>query len=391
MNALDLLLLGLVVLAVLSGYRRGALLQILSRGGLLLGLVVGAAVAPHLASTSSSPITQIAISIGSVLGCAVAGNVLGWIAGSRLRSVARGTRLRVLDAWGGVAISLATLALVVWFAAYSLVNGPFVGLAQEIRGSAVVQVLDAALPAPPALLSRVREFLSRFPFPQVFAGLPPPPGGSVTEPGSKDVAAAVEAAQASTVKVEGRACGGVQEGSGFVIASNYVVTNAHVVAGMPAPTVLAPGSSTPVAAVPVLFDPRMDLAILRVGTTPGPILHLDAATVPRGVGGAILGYPNGGPLTGNPAAVRGTIAAVGRDIYGRSMVTRDVYDLQTVVRPGNSGGPFVLPDGEVAGVVFAASTTEASTGYALTSVEIGQDVRSGVVRTARVSTGGCVR
>ena len=50
------------------------------------------------------------------------------------------------------------------------------------------------------------------------------------------------------------------------------------------------------------------------------------------------------------------------DIYGQDVVHRDVYELQAVVRPGNSGGPFVTTDGDVAGVVFAASTWMARDG-----------------------------
>ena len=39
---------------------------------------------------------------------------------------------------------------------------------------------------------------------------------------------------ASTVKVEGQACDRIYEGSGFAVAANVIVTNAHVVAGEPA-------------------------------------------------------------------------------------------------------------------------------------------------------------
>ena len=89
------------------------------------------------------------------------------------------------------------------------------------------------------------------------------------------------------------------------------------------------------------------------------------------------------------AAVRRDIQAIGRDIYGRSVVQRDVYELQAVIRPGNSGGPFVLFDGDVAGLVFAASTAESNVGYALTTPQIIPLVQQAKGRTGRVSTDGC--
>ena len=70
--------------------------------------------------------------------------------------------------------------------------------------------------------------------------------------------------------------------------------------------------------------------------------------------------------------MRQVIVPVGRDIYGRGEVTRRLYELQADVAPGNSGGPFVLPNGKVAGVVFANSVVEDHVGYAIVSSEFSQ-------------------
>ena len=43
-------------------------------------------------------------------------------------------------------------------------------------------------------------------------------------------------------------------------------------------------------------------------------------------------------------------------------MTRDILELRAEVEPGDSGGPFVLEDGTVAGVVFAESRTDESVG-----------------------------
>src|SRR5439155_16390974 len=123
-------------------------------------------------------------------------------------------------------------------------------------------------------------------------------------------------------------------------------TNAHVVAGERSIMVqTADGASQP--GVAVLFDPRIDVAVLRIGTTPGPVLHLAGHEFKRGAVGAVLGYPEGGGLSGVGAASRRVIHAEGRDIHGHGTVTRDIYELQAKVLPGNSGGPFVLASGEL--------------------------------------------
>ena len=75
--------------------------------------------------------------------------------------------------------------------------------------------------------------------------------------------------------------------------------------------------------------------------------------------------------------------AEGRDIYGQGLTVRDVYEIQAIVRPGNSGGPLVEPDGEVVGVVFSRSTTNGDIGYALAS----PGVLSRVDRAARPCPG----
>jgi S1-C subfamily serine protease len=123
----------------------------------------------------------------------------------------------------------------------------------------------------------------------------------------------------------------------------------------------------------------------------GPSLALAPDEADRGATGAVVGYPGGGNLQGVAAANRRVLHAVGRDIYGNGQVVRDIYELQADIRPGNSGGPFVLTNGKVAGVVFAASTTDRGIGYAITSTEASPDIDQGVGRTKAVDTGPCTR
>jgi S1-C subfamily serine protease len=389
-DLLDLFLIVLVVLAAYSGYRRGALLQMLTFGGLLLGLFVGATLAPQFAGLAASRGAQAAIALVSFLAIAAVGDALGWVIGSRLYAVARTSRFGSVDAAGGSAVAVVALLLAIWFVGLNLANGPIPSLSRQIRGSAVVRGLDAVLPPPPSLLGQIRKFLDTFGFPQVFAGLPPAPGGPVQAPSQTQAQGAFNRAAHSTFRIVGEACGRIQEGSGFLVAPHYVVTNAHVLAGIQHPRVQQQDGAS-FRGVPVLFDSKEDIAVLRVRATSDPVLPLVGSEVDRGAVGAVVGYPGGGNLTGVAAANRRVLHAVGRDIYGNGNVVRDIYELQAQIKPGNSGGPFVLVNGKVAGVVFAASTTDPGIGYAITSIDAKPDIRSALGRTAPVGTGPCTR
>jgi S1-C subfamily serine protease len=389
-NGLDLLLLALVALAALSGFRRGALLQIITYAGLLVGLLVGAVVAPHVARLADDPFLQSAVALGTFLAIAGLGDAIGWFVGARAWAAARGTRFQPLDSAGGSFVAVGALLLASWFVALNLAHGPFPAVSRQVQGSAIVRGLDSVLPEPPSVVGGVREFLDRFGFPDVFAGLPQTPAGPVEPPTDAQARRAFDAAHQSTMKIVGRACDRIQEGSGFLIHPNYVVTNAHVVAGVAEPQVVDLDGDA-YTAVTVLFNPNLDLAVLRVEASPGPGLEFASDEVDRGAKGAAVGYPQGEGLTGLPAAVLRTLSARGLDIYSEHTVVRDVHELQTQVQPGNSGGPFVLVSGEVAGVVFAASTGDPGVGYALTASQVEPIVTKAVDRTREISTGPCTR
>ena len=388
MNGLDLLLLAIVVLAGYTGYRRGFTLQAFGFGGLLIGLVLGVLLAPLVAGQLDSPAARAGVVALVVLAIAVVGNAVGWFVGRHARA-RTSSRFGTADAVAGSAVAVVASLLAIWFLALNLANGPFPGLSAEIRSSAVVRGLDSALPEPPSLLAQVRRLFNRFGFPDVFSGIPPMPADPVARPSQAQTRAAMDAAAASTVQVLGNACDVIQEGSGFVASDGYVVTNAHVVAGVDDPEIRT-GAGGEEAADTVLFDPDVDIAVLHVENTPGPPLHLAAEPLDRGAAGAVVGYPAGGPLRANRAAVLRAFDAVGRDIYGRDQVERLVVELQTLVRPGNSGGPFVLANGRVGGVVFAASSSDEDVGYAIAASEVEDALRDAVGRTSEVETGPCI-
>ncbi len=388
MSPFDVVLIVLAVLSAFGGYRRGAILQAFGLVGLAFGAAVAVPLAPALSGFGGDDLSQVAIALGVVVVGAALGNLAGWLLGGRVRSKVEAPIAARTDAVIGAIVSVAALFLATWFLAVNLAAGPFPSLARELRTSRVVAVLDEWLPRPPALLPQLERAAGALGLPDVFAGLPRTPAAPVDLPDDPVVAAAARAAgdRVMVVLAEGCTVGFFNEGTGFIASPEHVVTNAHVVAGTDRHQVQR-GHELWDAQV-VLFDPGLDLAVLYVPGLIGDPMTFTTSEQPRGQGGAVVGFP-GGRLDVAPAAVRATIDALGRDIYGEQPVTRRLIELGSKVRPGHSGSPFVLADGTVAGVVFASSTTENRVAYALVATQVTPLVHDARDRTQPTSTGRC--
>jgi S1-C subfamily serine protease len=384
---LDLFILIAIAFAVSSGYRRGFWLSLAQYLGLLAGVVAGAALAPLamdvLDVTGGNARSLGALLILIVMG--VVGSSVGYWVGEpiRLHLLSRPSSGRI-DSVGGAVFSAVALLSVTWFLGLSLARVPNPTLSSAIQRSAIVRALDAIAPRPPDFLARVQSIIAAVNFPSAFSGLEPvtspqPLPTSVDTPG-------VRAAQAATLKVEGFGCGGIVFGSGFPVGADMVMTNAHVVAGTHGTTVRSNAGRSFGARV-VLFDPDRDVAILyvpRLGMTPLP----EAGARP-GTQGATVGYPGGGREAVSAAAINGQVLARGRDIYGQNLVDRNIWIVQAHVEPGNSGGPLVDLDGNVVGVIFAASTSTPGQAYALTDAEVQPDIDQAGGHTQPVAIGPC--
>lgn len=393
MNLVDL---GVVALGGLSGFRGwrvGFLGQVFEFGGGFLGLIAGIALGPNVANvfTETAGVEGALISLLTVFVCMSIGQTIGHILGHRGGVMAHRAKLGGLNSGLGAGFGVFVTVISFWLIGSLLVHGPIRGVARAFKGSKILDVTSAVFPQPPDVLAYFRQYLSTSGFPQVFAGLPPAFGPPVDLPSGRLERRAVQAAQESTVQIRVPACGGIQLGSGWVAAPNTVVTNAHVVSGGSSLTVNEINGDEHVGRV-VTFDPRTDVAVIHVEGLDGPPLALEVDPLDRGTPGATLGFPGEarGQLIHHRAAIQNVYEdAQGKDIYGRRDVTRSVYALRSPVRQGDSGGPFVLPDGRVAGVVFAASTTDGGLGYALVGSEVADDIDRGAARTEPVPTGNC--
>lgn len=387
MNLVDLVIVLVLCAAAFHGFRTGLVTQVLALGAAAFGLYVGALVAPPLvgsmeAGDEKALLTLVILFVPPV----VFSGLVGFLAAPLVRALRR-LYLSQLDATLGLLASVVAVLFGAWVAGNVLAASSSQDLSASIQASTILKALDDRLPPAPSVFARLQQFINASGFPRAFAQLEPGVGEPVNLPADPSVRAAATAAAASTVKIEGFGCGGELVGSGFIAAPGLVITNAHVVAGIGEPVVIDRDGRHD--AVPILFDPDLDIAVLRTEPLSAPPLPLLREAVERGTGDAVLGYPGGGKLDVEPSAVQAEVTATGRDIYGEDLVEREVYQLHTLVRPGNSGGPFVRSDGTVLGVVFSRSTSEPNIGYAVTSEEVAPLVDQAQTRRRAVATGDC--
>lgn len=390
MNWVDIVLLVLVAISAVHGLRMGAAIQVLSFGGFWLGLFVGALLVPPLAGLVTGRFAKTIVVVVVLFGSATIVGGFGRYLGARSGLALRRIKLGPVDSALGVGVAVLATLLAAWLVGNLIVNSRFTSLDAAVSQSRIIRALDEVVPFRPSIIfARIEGFLTSEGFPVVFSGIPPQTAGPVALPDNAAIRSAVLDAEPSTVQVVGEGCGVIQEGSGFVVAPGLVVTNAHVVAGIRHPVVIDQAGSR-LATVTILYDPKLDVAVLRVPGLDDPPLRMDPSLVPRGTQAVWLGYPGGGPFTYGPAGVMAAFEATGLDIYGNAQVTREIYELDAVIRPGNSGGPLVLPDGEVVGVVFARSTTNPNVGYALASPAVLGEVQQAETSGAPTSDGACI-
>lgn len=388
---LDLAVLAIAFVAAISGWRSGALGSLLSFVGVILGAVAGVLLAPHVVGHVDGARTKLFVALFLILGLVVIGEIAGVVLGRAVRGAIRNGGLRTVDSVVGVALQLVAVLVAAWLLATPLTSSDQPDLAAAVRGSRVLSTVDQAAPAwLKRVPTRLSSLLDTSGLPDVLQPFGRTPIVNVDAP---DAALAsdpvVAATRPSVLKIRGVAtsCQKVLEGSGFVVAPNRVMSNAHVVAGSESVTVESEGKTYD--ATVVSYDPNADISILDVPDLPAAPLQFDMQEAPTGTDAVVMGYPGGGEFTATPGRIREIIQLNGPDIYHTNTVTREVYTIRGTVRQGNSGGPLIDRDGKVLGVVFGAAVDDADTGFVLTSHEVEKHMAK-VGNTQRVSTDTCI-
>jgi S1-C subfamily serine protease len=392
-NAIDALTLLLIVVALILGWRSGAIPQVSGLLGAIGGGVVVILLLPYLADPLADldPAIRPFLVLAGLIGAVAIGESVGAAVGRAMAARLGTGLLGTADRTAGAGLGVVQVLLIVWLAGSLLAEGPVARLAETAGGSTAVRTMAGILPPPTEVAIGLGGWLDTTGLPDVFVGFEPIPAPSVDRPTDPAARAIAAAAVASTFKVTAATCGFSSVGTGFVVARRYVVTNAHVVAGAGARGIRVTSAGGAVLdAVPVLVDPSFDIALLAVDGLAAPSLAFASEDPDRGDVGATLGFPGGGRLSVLPAAVSSRYPATGHDIYARDRVRREILELRAEVDRGDSGGPLILEDGTVGGVVFAEARTDPNVGYALAASEVAAHIQPAIGRTRAVDTGDCV-
>jgi S1-C subfamily serine protease len=380
-TVLDWAIVAFTLALALWGYRQGLIVGALTLGGFGVGAFLGSRLGPVLLSQGSdSPYAPLCGAIGALLVGALAAVMLEGAALALRRRLIRRPLLHRADGAGGAALIGAVALGLAWiFGAVALHAPGTTQLRADVQNSVILSELDQVLPPSGGVLN----VLDRVdPAPSITGPATPhqPPDPAIAADPD------VEAAGASVVRVLSTACGLGIEGSGWAVRPDLIVTNAHVVAGADDTTVTTQ-DGVELDANAVYYEPEDDLALLRVEASL-PTLKV-AEGNSEGDEAAVLGYPENGPYTVTPARVGETRTTVSEDSYGRGPVERTITALGGNVRSGNSGGPLLTAKGEVAGVVFAATTSGPKGGFAVPAAEVLEAIHH--VSSGEVSTGACTR
>ena len=446
-----LLIIGLAMLLV-QGHRRGLWVVLGNLVGLVGGAAIAFYALPEVAKVVTAPQWRWAALIATLVLLVAAGQYVGAAIGEAIRLRVNLPALRLVDRLlGALAAGLAG-ALVLWLVAFSIAASGSTAVTREVTRSRVITALDTVMPdsllawaarsrSAVADLDVLPELELPAPVPEsddgvraapaATPGLPsaasspsdtatsvPPatsaaatleepddaaassstsaaPSATTTAPASSASTAApstpaASSASAAVVRLTGTAaqCNQVQSGSGVAVAPDRVLTNAHVVLGVDAPTVTDRARGVHAARI-VHLDTAHDLAVLAVDDADLPVMPV-GAELTGGASASVLGYPDGGPFASTPAAVQAVGEVPLGDVLTGAASMVDVYTLAADIRHGYSGGPVVDAAGNLAGLVFARAPGSDAVGYALTADTIAPVVAAAPQMTATVPSGDCV-
>lgn len=392
-NLVDLLIAVLLIASVVTGLSAGLFAVLGSLCGVVLGALAAPWVLPLVARAVPDGEWRGLLLVLTALVLLAIGATIGSAIGRLVRKGADRLKLRVVERLLGGVAAVAAAALAITMVGSSIASAGVPGLSATVASSTVLRSIEKYVPAP---VAEAAARLNALVFGE--SGLPSLEG--LLQPGDLDAAPDpapielsspdLERAAGSVVRISGSAdgCGVISSGSGFVVADDRILTNAHVVAGVGSPIVEVPGEPARDATV-VYFDPVDDVAVLAADVAAAPLALSD--DLGAGDGAAIMGYPFGGPFRSVSAGVISASRAPVADIYGDRSAERSVYALRAQVEPGNSGGPLLTGRGQVAGMVFAKDAATENVGYAMTNAELKPVIAEVAGATDRVSAGACIR
>jgi len=178
----------------------------------------------------------------------------------------------------------------------------------------------------------------------------------------------------------------VSFGSGFILKSNYILTNFHVVEDA-TEVVVSLSDRREYKAEIVGVDPLSDLAVLEVDGKDLPAVNVGNSDK-LNVGDWVIAI--GSPFSFDFSVTAGIVSAKGRSIQNNN-IGNYVPFLQTdvAINPGNSGGPLFNLDGDVVGInsqIYSRSGGYQGLAFAI-PINVALDVADQIINSGEVSRG----
>ncbi len=178
----------------------------------------------------------------------------------------------------------------------------------------------------------------------------------------------------------------VSFGSGFILKSNYILTNFHVVEDA-TEVVVSLTDRREYKAEVVGVDPLSDLAVLKVDGKDLPAVNVGNSDK-LNVGDWVIAI--GSPFSFDFSVTAGIVSAKGRSIQNNN-IGNYVPFLQTdvAINPGNSGGPLFNLDGDVVGInsqIYSRSGGYQGLAFAI-PINVALDVADQIINNGEVSRG----
>ena len=396
MNFIDVLIVSLCLIFGWIGFRRGILRTILSIIGLFVGGFLASASLPYLQNLLSnySFLLKPTVNFSFIFFGASLGMFLFGIVGSFLRVVLLPFAfLKAIDSLIGLFLALiAVLATTLTVAnAARVIPNKFIK--ESFAKSIIVKEIEIYTPSNLRnFFIKIQENITNSPLPEVFQSLVQSNFVTNKIEDEIEIPDVIKNSKNSVVRIDGIAesCSAAMTGTGFIVANERVITNAHVVAGVEDPVISQPNSSSQIEGKVIYINRQKDVAVLFVPGLMGDKLTFMGPVTANELG-FVIGYPNGGNIKTIPVSISSEFESLGSDIDGQGQISREVIVFGGDIKPGNSGGPLLNQQGQALGMVFAADAQAKSTGYALAPQEMVEIINKSKESTNSVSTGDCAK
>lgn len=307
-----------------------------------MGFFAGFAIQNYFINDSTQTTSKTIFALVTALGLGLIFLIVGEYIGIKIKHSLKSRQSLKVDRYLGSLFSLIVLLTCVWLITALIITLPLPKIQGMIDKSIIINNLNNLITPAPVVADKMADRFnssqkSQYNNPQY---------------------------ESSVYKIINQNCGQVKVGTGFKVGKDLIATNAHVISGSSRPHVQT--SKQLLGSDVVYFDSDLDFALLKTKSLDGQELQIENSFLPIKSPVVLAGYSGGGTLKIKKGIISGRYLARTDDIYGDHTVKRNIYEINTPIALGDSGGP-IISNQKVFGMAFAESTNINNKGYAITS------------------------